>query len=151
MRTDGVKLTACVIEALNQELEYIASLNEQGRADDKDHGVAGQILCLEQYVVRARESWCNVANEEPALDQLRKCAAIAILALERYGCPWRDGKHIRFGKRTPDEVAGSAHIQREVAVQQQHFIADETGIGDFKDGWDEAIRWFMHEIGRPIG
>lgn len=89
MRTDPVCMSQPVINAINGELEYIASLNSRGRADTNDHGVAGQLITLDAYTRKAEEAWVNSADEEEALDVLRKVAAIAILALERYGCPER--------------------------------------------------------------
>lgn len=144
MRTDAVKLSPYVIDAINEELAYTASLNEQSRADDKDHGVAGQILCLEEYVVKARKVWCEGAGEEAALDELRKCAAIAILALERYGCPCRDNTYLKFKTGAPDDIASRSPDERDMK-----FLGDPDWAAK-AEGWDEAIAWFMHELGRPV-
>ncbi len=90
MDTDTVRLSKEVIDAINGELEYQESLSSNNcRADRKDHGLPGQLVTLHAYSRKASEAWvCNGGNE-PALDNLRKCAAICIRALVRFGCPTR--------------------------------------------------------------
>ena len=91
MKNDKLELTSEVIDAINGELAYTASLQEQGRADMSDYGVAGQLVTLQSYARRAQEAWVDNAGEQQALDVLRKVAAIAIRALIVHGCPRREG------------------------------------------------------------
>lgn len=89
MNITPVKLTPEVIQAIDEELAYTASLPEEGRADHKDHGIEGQIVTLSTYTRQAQDAWTKNSGEEPALHELRKCAAIALRALILYGCPRR--------------------------------------------------------------
>ena len=89
MNTQKMQLTPLVIDRIDEELEYIATLNEQGRSDGLHHGTAGQLLTLEVYARKAREAWVNNPSDTQALHELRKCAAIAIRALLTEGCPQR--------------------------------------------------------------
>lgn len=91
MLTDEIQMTPRVIDAINGELAYQSNLHRKGRADATDHGVAGQLLTLVVYTFEACVAWVKNSGEEPALGALRKVAAIAIRALERYGCPRREG------------------------------------------------------------
>lgn len=84
-----VSMSAEVIKAINDELAYQSTLEGSGRADALDHGVAGQIVTLNVYVQEANVAWTKHKGDELALDALRKVAAIAIRALEQYGCPSR--------------------------------------------------------------
>jgi hypothetical protein len=86
-----IKLTLSdeVIEAINEEFAYQASLQDKGRADTVDHGVEGQLVVLEHYTRKALSQWTESAGDEAVLDTLRKVAAIAIRSLELYGCPRR--------------------------------------------------------------
>lgn len=82
-------LTSDVIDAINEELAYQATLQGSGRADAVDHGVAGQLVTLNVYANEANAAWVKNAGEEAALGALRKVAAIALRALIQYGCPRR--------------------------------------------------------------
>ncbi len=82
-------MTQPVIDAINGELAYQATLQGSGRADAVEHGVAGQLVTLSVYTQEAMVAWAKASGEEKALDALRKVAAIAIRALEEYGCPLR--------------------------------------------------------------
>lgn len=84
-----IALSQGVIEAINEELAYQSTLQGSGRADAVEHGVAGQLVTLGVYVNEANVAWTKSAGDEKALDALRKVAAIAIRALEQYGCPRR--------------------------------------------------------------
>ena len=90
MLTKKLELTDEVIGAINGELAYQASLHDRGRADTTDHGVAGQLVTLNVYADEANRAWVRNNNNGPALDALRKVAAIAIRALILYGCPQRE-------------------------------------------------------------
>lgn len=91
MKAIPLEMTPGVIDAINGELQYQATLLDQGRADSTDYGVEGQLVMLAVYTRRAQEAWTNNAGSEQALDVLRKVAAIAVRALEQYGCPRREG------------------------------------------------------------
>ncbi len=88
MDTRILKLTDEVIDAVNEELAYTATLVEQGRSDGVHHGLKGQLLTLSVYTRRAVDAWVNL-REDQALHELRKCAPIAIRALLTEGCPRR--------------------------------------------------------------
>ena len=89
---DGQKLelTDDVIEAINEELAYQASIAGTGRADTNDHGLPGQLVSLDCYTRKAIDDWTGMAGKEPSLHQVRKVAAIAVRALIRFGCPRRE-------------------------------------------------------------
>lgn len=89
MDKQRIQLTPEVIEALNEELAYTGTLVTQGRADQYNYGVEGQLLTLKEYTDRAISAWVNNPGQEQSLHELRKCAAIAIRALVVAGCPRR--------------------------------------------------------------
>jgi len=82
-------MSQAVIDAIDGELFYQSTLQGSGRADALEHGVAGQLVTLAVYVREAEAAWAKQAGDEAALDALRKVAAIAVRALETYGCPVR--------------------------------------------------------------
>lgn len=82
-------ITNDIINAIDDELEYIGTLNDQGRSDGEHHGIAGQLLTLKHYTDRAMALWVMNRGSDDALHELRKCAAIAIRALLTEGCPKR--------------------------------------------------------------
>jgi hypothetical protein len=84
-----ISMSQSVIDAINEELAYQSTLQGSGRADAHDHGVAGQLVTLNVYTQEANLAWAKTAGDEAALSALRKVAAIAIRALETYGCPRR--------------------------------------------------------------
>lgn len=84
-----ITMSLPVITAINEELAYQATLPDSGRADAKDHGVSGQLVTMERYLRKANDAWTDNPGEEAALDVMRKLAAIAVRALETYGCPRR--------------------------------------------------------------
>jgi len=86
-----ITVTDEVVEALNGELAYQATLQGSGRADAVNHGVSGQLVTLSVYTDEALVAWTKTAGEEAALNALRKVAAIAVRALVEYGCPRREG------------------------------------------------------------
>ena len=55
----------------------------------RDYGVEGQLVTLQVYTQEAMVAWTKSAGDDKALDALRKVAAIAVRALEQYGCPRR--------------------------------------------------------------
>ncbi len=88
-------LTDEVIDAINEELEYVSTLRAQGRSDTVHYGTAGQILTLQEYSQRALNAWVTNPGEDQSLHELRKCAAIAIRALLTESCPRRDVTYVR--------------------------------------------------------
>jgi len=82
-------MTPEVIDAINEELSYIATLNDQERSDDTHHGTEGQLLTLKVYCDKAIAAWVSNPGDDEALEQLRKCAAIAVRALITERCPRR--------------------------------------------------------------
>lgn len=83
-------ITGDVADAINQELQYQASLQESGRADSVDYGVPGQVVTLVEYTNEVVHRWTREPGQEGALDSLRKVAAIAVRALVEHGCPRRN-------------------------------------------------------------
>ncbi len=94
-----MKLTPEVIDAINEELAYTATLVDQGRSDATHYGTEGQLLTLNTYSRAAIDAWVTNPSDNQALDQLRKCAAIAIRALLTEGCPRRGGNVFIKGER----------------------------------------------------
>lgn len=84
-----ITMSQPVIDAINEELAYQSTLQGSGRADAREHGVEGQLVTLQVYTQEAMVAWTKSAGDEKALDALRKVAAIAVRALEQYGCPRR--------------------------------------------------------------
>lgn len=89
MKKVGCQLTPLVAQAINEELEYQEALPYGNRTDNKDYGVAGQLVTLKVYADKALAAWTDTAGDEKALDMIRKCAGIAVRALVMYGCPRR--------------------------------------------------------------
>ena len=85
MREDINHMSPTTVAVINGELLYQSTLNDQGRADGKDHGVAGQLTTLAVYTQKAQEAWTNSPDDAAALDVIRKCAAICVRAMEAYG------------------------------------------------------------------
>jgi hypothetical protein len=97
-----LKLSEEVIGAINSEFHYQSLLQESGRADAVDHGVTGQLVCLRVYLRKAEAAWTLKAGDEPALHEIRKIAAIALRALQTYGCPQRNlGDIVRAAEQIP--------------------------------------------------
>lgn len=86
MDKDKVFMTQEVVDCINLELEYQNQMVGTDRADTKDHGLPGQILTLQTYARRANDAWTNNGGEMQALHEIRKCAAIAVRAMVRFGC-----------------------------------------------------------------
>ena len=66
MTDDRITVSAEVIDAINGELAYVTTLQEQGRADAEDYGIEGQLLNLNTYTRRANDAWVNNATSEPS-------------------------------------------------------------------------------------
>ena len=88
MDTRHLELTPDVIDAINEELAYTATLSAIGRSGTVHRGTAGQVLTLQVYAREALNDWVTKGNDA-TLHTLRKCASIAIRALLTEGCPRR--------------------------------------------------------------
>ncbi len=89
MKNRNVNISVRVMNAIDEELAYIDSMEDSDRADGDDNGLPGQLVTLDTYSRRALDAWTNNRGDIPALHELRKVAAIAIRALELYGVPRR--------------------------------------------------------------
>lgn len=49
------------------------------------------ILCIEKCIADARNEWYKPGGSTTAMPYLRKAAALAVQAMERYGAPRREG------------------------------------------------------------
>lgn len=84
-----------VVAALDGELAYINSLPSRScedgspRTNDRDHGIAGQLVTLSAYLRKAEDAWATQGGEEVALGVIRKLAGTCLRALILYGCPTR--------------------------------------------------------------
>lgn len=70
-----------VFEAIESERDY------QNRLTQCQLSPAEEILLLEEYVKRAREKYAGTfadSSERPAMNTLRKCAAICVRAMENH-------------------------------------------------------------------
>ena len=83
-----ITISRGVIEALNEELAF-QSIGDSECVAAEDDGVSGQLVALATHNRRAQDAWTGNASVMPALHELRIIAAIAIRALELYGCPRR--------------------------------------------------------------
>ena len=91
MDTRTIKVSQDTVDAINGELEYISTLSQQDRSDEVHYGTVGQIATLQTYARKALDAWVMNPGNDSTLHELRKCAAIAIRALETEGCPRREG------------------------------------------------------------
>lgn len=89
MDTRIISISQDTAEAINEELAYIGRLSSIGRSDEVHYGTAGQLLTLQTYARKALDAWVMNPGNDQCLHELRKCAAIAIRALETEGCPRR--------------------------------------------------------------
>lgn len=87
-----IKMSQNTIDSINEELDYQSTLQGSGRADAREHGVEGQLVTLQVYLQEAMVAWTKNAGDEATCDVIRKVAAIAVRALETYGCPKRESK-----------------------------------------------------------
>ena len=85
-----IQVSIGTVTAINEELAYVATLVDQGRSDDTNYGLPGQLLTLQTYARKALDAWVENPGQDEALHQLRKVAAIAVRGLETEGCPRRE-------------------------------------------------------------
>jgi hypothetical protein len=92
MDTNKIQMTAKVAEAINGELRYQNKMAGTCRADEHDNGLPGQILAMEDYLQTCRTTWARSKGNDGCLHDLRKVVATGVRALERFGCPTREGE-----------------------------------------------------------
>lgn len=91
MDTRKLIVTGEVVEALDEELAYQATLADQGRSDKVHYGLPGQLLTLKEYTDKAIAAWVTNPGDSKALHVLRKCAAIAVRGMLTEGVKRRYG------------------------------------------------------------
>ena len=62
---------------------------QQKRWHDKPQSVGAFITLLDFYVSEAKRAWAKNPDDEQALHQIRKVAAIAVATGEQHGFPFR--------------------------------------------------------------
>ena len=77
-----------VFELINGERDYQNKLGPE-RTDGSDKTVGDYLTMLRCYLRKAEDAWTDNAGCEPALDQIRKVAAIAVRCMEDHGAPPR--------------------------------------------------------------
>jgi hypothetical protein len=82
-----------VYAAIDGEREYQDRVWGNGPSlDSRPLSIGEDILLIEEYVARARDSWSREARPElGALHMIRKIAGIAVRCMENHGAPLRDG------------------------------------------------------------
>lgn len=89
MRKTDLQMSQVTIDAINGELAYQANMPIT-RADDQNHGLAGQLVALGVYTNEAQVLWAKNPGDVQALDIMRKVAAIAVRAMEEHGVVCRE-------------------------------------------------------------
>lgn len=77
-----------VFDLVSAERDYQNSLSS-ARTDGSTKSVGDYITMLSYYVNKMQEAWTVNAGNTPALDIMRKCAAIAVHCMEDHGAPSR--------------------------------------------------------------
>ena len=77
-----------VYKLIDGEREYQSKLGPD-RTDGSDKTVGDYLTMLRSYLRKAENAWTDNAGCEPALDQIRKVAAIAVRCMEDHGAPER--------------------------------------------------------------
>ena len=80
-----------VYRAINSERNYQdAQLGNAKRREGQPPMSPGEIiLCMEECLMKARETWYRPDGGEKCLDDIRKVTALGVLCMERYGAPHR--------------------------------------------------------------
>ena len=68
---------------------YFALPGRKEAATDATRSVPAEILMMSEYLDKARKAWTHEIDDEAALHEIRKVAAMAIRCLENHGCPER--------------------------------------------------------------
>lgn len=140
MLTKPVNLTQHVIDCIEDEFVYHATLSAQGRADTEDHGISGQLTTLRCYANDADVAWTKKSSQA-ALDALRKVAGIALRALVLYGCPRRDwSPEALEALKGLDPDVLVAYYDRVRRLTEVQGTGCETPVGTYKVGdLEEAL------------
>jgi hypothetical protein len=76
------------IDAIEREREYqdatSAKWNHKGKPT-----IGEELLMMEEYLAKARETWCSSSDKTATLGVLRKVAGIAARCFENHGVPLR--------------------------------------------------------------
>jgi hypothetical protein len=76
-----------VFKEISNEREY--QIKKWGENHDKENGVGDFLVTVECLLQDAKLAIGKGSYTLPALTALRKAAAVAVAALEKYGCPPR--------------------------------------------------------------
>ena len=70
--------------------DIIANNPTRHDATDHQHPVGSFLTMMDTYLRRAQDAWTDKAGHDPALEVIRKIAAIAVQCMERHGAPPRE-------------------------------------------------------------
>ncbi len=82
-------MKAEVIKAIEGERAYQRELNQ----NDANMSIEAELLLLEEYVLKARQTWTGTfgdAKETATRDAIRKIAGIAVRCMENHGVVMRE-------------------------------------------------------------
>jgi hypothetical protein len=81
-----------VYSAVDSERLYQdAGKGNAARHDEKAMSPGEFIVCMEEYLAKARAAWCKAGGVEPSLHEIRKVTALGVHCMELHGAPFRDG------------------------------------------------------------
>lgn len=79
-----------VYRLIDGERDYQDSLGPDRREPSElPHSVGDYLVMLDTYLRKAKDGWTNNPGVTPALEQIRKVAAIAVHCMEDHGAPPR--------------------------------------------------------------
>jgi len=79
-----------VYEAIDEERDYQDSLIAKGTFEKTIKTTAEEILMIGHYADKARAEWTNKYGDIPALEMVRKIAALCVRCMENNGIVERD-------------------------------------------------------------
>ena len=79
-----------VYEAIDEERDYQDSLIEKGKYEITIKSTAEEILMINFYALRAADAWTVNYGDKPALDVVRKIAALCVRCMENNGIVHRE-------------------------------------------------------------
>jgi hypothetical protein len=105
-----------VYEIINEERAYQDVLSAD-RTDGTDKTVGEYIVMLQYYLDKAVEMWTMKPGTLPAMDQVRKIAAIAVRCMEQHPTPRRctESQTIQFAP--PWDAANTGEGMTERALR----------------------------------
>ena len=81
---------AAAFEAVKSERAYQNALgNDRVETQEKPLSVGEELVILDTYLRRAQDAYTSNPGCEPALNEVRKVAAIAMRCMENHGAPLR--------------------------------------------------------------